>query len=264
MTESAKTLARQFLEAVEIMARLRSPGGCPWDLEQSHQTLKKYMIEEAYELLESIDKNDDAEMMEECGDVLLQVLFHARIAEEEGRFSIQDVLECLCEKLISRHPHVFGNAVADTAHEVLDRWEKLKRKEKPERTSILDGIPKKYPALMQAEKIQKKVTKIGFDWDHIDQVFDKFTEEWGEFREAHDAREPAKIEEELGDMLFALVNIARYVHVDPEEALKKTNQKFERRFRYIEETLGQQNKSLKDATLEEMDALWDKAKALEK
>ncbi|MDX9752752.1 MAG: MazG family protein [bacterium] len=155
MSDSTKSLADQFLQAVQIMARLRSPGGCPWDLEQTHQSLKKYLIEEAYELLESIDNQDDAEIMEECGDVLLQVLFHARLAEEEHRFTIQDVLACLCDKLVSRHPHVFGDAKADTPQEVLIRWEKLKNKEKPHRTSVLDGIPPALPALMKAEKIQK-------------------------------------------------------------------------------------------------------------
>lgn len=264
MVESKKTLPDQFMEAVNIMARLRQPDGCPWDREQNHLTLKKYMIEESYELLESIDENDDSLIMEECGDVLLQVLFHARIAEEENRFTIQDVLECLCEKLISRHPHVFGDLTADTAAEVLERWEKLKRKEKPERTSILDGIPKEYPALMRAEKIQRKVAKVGFDWEKIEEVFAKFEEEWGEFRQAYTNQNPQEIEEEIGDMLFALVNIARYVQVDPEEALQKTNQKFSRRFRHIENSLQKQNKTLHDSSLKEMDALWDEAKQLEK
>lgn len=263
MSDSTKSLADQFLQAVQIMARLRSPGGCPWDLEQTHQSLKKYLIEEAYELLESIDNQDDAEIMEECGDVLLQVLFHARLAEEEHRFTIQDVLACLCDKLVSRHPHVFGDAKADTPQEVLIRWEKLKNKEKPHRTSVLDGIPPALPALMKAEKIQKKAAKVGFDWEEIDQVFDKVEEEWAEFRQAYKSYDPAHIQEEMGDLFFALVNVARYVDIDPEEALEKTNQKFIRRFRYIEETVAKQNKTLPECTLAEMDAIWEEAKTLE-
>ncbi|MBD3266218.1 nucleoside triphosphate pyrophosphohydrolase [bacterium] len=264
MPEQEKTLTEWFQDAVEIMARLRAPGGCPWDREQSHESLKKYLIEESYELLEAVDACDDKAIMEECGDVLLQVLFHADIAREEGRFDIADVIECLCEKLISRHPHVFGDVEADTAAEVLDRWEKLKRTEKPERTSILDGIPKDFPALMKAEKTQKRAAKVGFDWQKIDEVFDKFEEEWGEFRRAYTQEDPAQMEEEMGDLFFALVNVSRYVKVHPEEALQKTNKKFNRRFRYIEEKLAARNKTVNEATLEEMDALWDEAKLLEK
>jgi tetrapyrrole methylase family protein/MazG family protein len=221
------------------------------------------MIEEAYELLESIDEADDKAMMEECGDVLLQVLFHAQIAQEEDRFSITDVLECLCEKLISRHPHVFGDTEAETAAEVLERWEKLKQDEKPERTSILDGIPKEYPALMRAEKLQKKAAKVGFDWNHIDQVFDKFEEEWAEFRQAYKNRDQQEMEEEMGDLFFALVNVARYVRIHSEEVLQGTNQKFDRRFRYIEQKLAEQNKTVHDSDLQEMDALWDESKKLD-
>lgn len=257
-------IAEKFVELVEIMSRLRAPDGCPWDREQTHLSLKKYMIEEAYELLDSIDSGNDKAIMEECGDVLLQVVFHAQIAEEEGRFSILNVLETLCDKLIRRHPHVFGDRITNSADEVLRRWEADKQKEKPERTSILDGVPKSLPGLMQAHQIQDRVSRVGFDWKRIEEVFEKFEEEWQEFREAQTDRHRQRLEEELGDLFFALVNIARYIHVDPEQALSKTNQKFTRRFLYIEQEIEKRNKTLEEASLEEMDELWDEAKRLEK
>lgn len=256
--------AEKFLKLVEIMARLRSPDGCPWDNEQTHISLKKYLIEEAYELLDSIDAGDDKAMIEECGDVLLQVVFHARIAEEAGRFSMDDILTILCDKLIRRHPHVFGDRTTNTAEEVLRNWEADKQKEKPERKSILDGIPKSLPGLMQAHQIQDRVSRVGFDWQRIEEVFEKFEEEWSEFREAQTEQHRQQMEEELGDLLFALVNISRYIHVDPEQAIAKTNQKFLRRFAYIERAIAQRNQTLEESTLKEMDALWDEAKALEK
>jgi len=254
----------KFSELVEIMRRLRSPDGCPWDNEQTHETLKKYMIEEAYELLESIDAGDDKAMIEECGDVMLQVVFHARIAEEQGRFTIADVLESICGKLIRRHPHVFGDRSANTAEEVLRNWESDKKKEKPERDSLLDGIPADMPALMRAHRIQDRVSRAGFDWRRIEEVFEKFEEEWEEFRQARSEEHRQKVEEELGDLLFALVNIARYVDVDPEQALAKTNRKFIRRFHHIESELQKSGKTLEESNLEEMDALWEDAKRLER
>lgn len=254
----------KFEDLVAIMAKLRSPDGCPWDNEQTHETLKKYMLEEAYELIESIDAKDDKAIIEECGDVLLQVVFHARIAEEEGRFTIDDVVKKICDKLISRHPHVFGDRDAHSAEEVLRNWETDKKKEKPERESILDGIPIHLPALMQAHRIQERVSRVGFDWQQIEEVFEKFEEEWQEFREARSEEHRQKVEEELGDLLFALVNVARYVDVDPEQALAKTNRKFSRRFNYIERQTKQAGKTLDDASLEEMDAFWEEAKQIEK
>lgn len=252
------------MKLVQIMARLRSPDGCPWDKEQTHLSLKKYLIEEAYELLESIDAGEDKAIIEECGDVLLQVVFHARIAEEEGRFNIEDVLTVLCDKLIHRHPHVFGDRDANSAEEVLRNWEADKQKEKPERRSILDGVPKSLPALMQAHQIQDRAARVGFDWEKIEEVFAKFEEEWGEFHETHREQNRERMEEELGDLLFALVNISRYIQVDPEQALTKTNQKFLRRFLYIEQEIEKRSQSLEEASLQEMDALWDEAKRLEK
>jgi tetrapyrrole methylase family protein/MazG family protein len=256
-------VGRKFVELTQIMAKLRSPAGCPWDREQTHEKLKKYLIEEAYELLEAIDDQDDLAMAEESGDVLLQVVFHAQLAEEENRFNIEDVLNAINEKLIRRHPHVFGDRAAKTADEVLRNWEADKLKEKPERESLLDGVPKHLPALMRAEKLQKKAAKAGFDWERIEQVMEKFEEEWGEFRHAFKSQRKREIEAELGDLFFALVNVARYVHVDPEEALTLTNHKFLRRFQHIEQKLREQNKTPAESTLAEMDALWDEAKSLE-
>ncbi|MBN2328668.1 MAG: nucleoside triphosphate pyrophosphohydrolase [Candidatus Omnitrophica bacterium] len=263
MSES-NAISEKFMKLVQIMARLRSPDGCPWDKEQTHLSLKKYLIEEAYELLESIDAGEDKAIIEECGDVLLQVVFHARIAEEEGRFNIEDVLTVLCDKLIHRHPHVFGDRDANSAEEVLRNWEADKQKEKPERRSILDGVPKSLPALMQAHQIQDRAARVGFDWEKIEEVFAKFEEEWGEFHETHREQNRERMEEELGDLLFALVNISRYIQVDPEQALTKTNQKFLRRFLYIEQEIEKRSQSLEEASLQEMDALWDEAKRLEK
>lgn len=264
MDDNHDAAAGKFLELVRIMARLRSPGGCPWDNEQTHDSLKKYLIEESYELIDSIDNRDDKALIEECGDVLLQVVFHARIAEEEGRFTIQDVLDSICDKLIRRHPHVFGDQTAADAQEVLRQWEQNKKKEKPERTSILDSVPKSLPPLMQAHQIQERVSRVGFDWREIEEVFLKFEEEWKEFRQARSEEHRRRMEEELGDLFFALVNVSRYVDTDPDQALSKTNQKFIRRFHYIEQELQKQNRRLEEATLEEMDALWDEAKRLER
>ncbi len=262
--DHSEQIKEKFNELVKIMARLRSPDGCPWDKEQTHETLKKYMIEEAYELLETIDAQDDEALMEECGDVLLQVVFHARIAQEEGRFTILDVLEKIGHKLVSRHPHVFSDRDAHSADEVLRNWETDKKKEKPERESILDGIPNHLPALMQAQRIQERASRVGFDWEQVEEVFEKFEEEWQEFRRARSEEHRQRVEEELGDLLFALVNVARYVDVDPEQALAKTNQKFKRRFRYIEDQAKKNQQILNHMTLEEMDGLWEQAKHKEK
>lgn len=259
-----KRAAEKFRELVEIMARLRAPDGCPWDREQTHASLKKYLIEEAYEMLESIDEGDDAALAEECGDVLLQVVFHAQIAAEEGRFAIADVLDAINGKLIRRHPHVFGDRDAATADEVLRNWDADKRKEKPERESILDGVPGALPALLRARQLQAKASRVGFDWERVDEVFDKLEEECRELRQARAEGRAETMREELGDMLFALVNVARYLDVDPEEALQQTNRKFIRRFNYIEKRLKARGRAPDESTLEEMDALWDEAKRMER
>lgn len=257
-----------FEELVEIMKRLHAPGGCPWDREQTHKSLKPYFVEEVYEALDAIDSGSDEHLKEELGDVLLQVVFHAEIADKEGRFTIDDVVRGINEKLKRRHPHVFGETTVGSSGEVLKNWEQIKRKEKREKKggegSVLDGLPKDLPALMKARRIQEKVSRVGFDWDKTEQVMRKVDEELGELKEAREMNDPAKIEEELGDLLFAIANLARFVSVCPEDALRKTIDKFQRRFRYIEQELPKRGKKLGEATLEEMDALWEEVKKTER
>ena len=247
----------------EVMARLRAEDGCPWDKEQTHETLKAYLIEEAYEVIEAIDQADDEALKEELGDLMLQIVFHARIAEEEGRFDIEGVLETSIDKLTRRHPHVFGELEVNGSGEVLANWEKIKKAERKakQKDSVLDGVPEHLPALLKARRVQEKVARVGFDWDNIEGMLDKVEEELGEFRQAYAQQDSSKVEEELGDVLFSLVNVARFVEACPEDALRKTISKFMTRFRYIESVLDQQGIDLKRATFEEMDALWEEAKA---
>ncbi|HHT74046.1 MAG TPA: nucleoside triphosphate pyrophosphohydrolase [Firmicutes bacterium] len=247
---------------LKIMEKLRSPEGCPWDREQTHKTLKRYLIEEAYEVLEAIDSGDPELLGEELGDVLLQVVFHAQIAKELGAFTMDDVIDSICEKLIRRHPHVFADTEVESVGEVMRNWDAIKKMEKHgrERTSILDGVPKEFPALMRAEKIQKKAAKVGFEWDDIHGAFGKVGEELEELRTALDSEDGEKIKDEFGDVLFALVNVARYAKVDPELALQDATSKFIQRFRFIEEKAQAQGRSLEEMSLAEMDALWDQAK----
>lgn len=255
-----------FDELVAIMKTLQAPGGCPWDREQTHQSLKPYFIEEVYEAIEAIDSGSDEHMKEELGDVLLQVLFHAEIASREGRFDIEDVIQVIIDKLKRRHPHVFGEVSVDGSSEVLKNWEAIKRREKREKSddaSVLDGLPKSLPALIKARRIQEKVSRFGFDWEHTEDVMLKVEEELRELKEARVNNDPAAIEEELGDLLFAVANLARFVSVCPEGALKKTIDKFQKRFRYIERELPRRGKKLGEASLEEMDELWDEIKAKE-
>jgi len=253
-----------FDRAMGIMRRLRGPGGCPWDAEQSHDSLKRYLIEECYEVIEAIDKQDDALLKEELGDLLLQPLFHAAIAEERGAFTINDVLDTLAGKLVRRHPHVFGDQEIKTSDEQVANWEKIKKEEKgEERKSALSGIPPHMPALMTAQKITEKAARVGFDWEHADQVYAKVLEELHELEETMTARDQERMEAELGDLLFAIVNLGRFLSVNPEEALRKTISRFTSRFGHVEETLHSQGIQLKDASLEEMDRLWNEAKELE-
>ena len=270
------------------MARLRAPGGCPWDREQTFDTIKRYTLEETYEVLEAIDNRDWPELTSELGDLLLQVLFYAEMAQEEGRFSIDDVLDALSRKLISRHPHVFGNVKAEDANQVLKNWEALKTEEKKKKQqqvggthaeTLLGGVSSKMPALMEAQKISSKAAHVGFDWPEIKGLFDKLTEETQELQSnikeiPPEALKPAKasqipedvrsrIEDEVGDLFFVLVNIARYLSVDPESALRKTNRKFRRRFGWLEEQLQKRGKKPEEASLEEMEALWQQAKNVE-
>jgi MazG family protein len=280
----------KFERAVSIMARLRAPGGCPWDREQTFDTIKRYTLEETYEVLEAIDNRDWQELPGELGDLLLQVLFYAEMAQEEGRFSIDDVLDALSNKLISRHPHVFGDATANDSAQVLKNWEALKLQEKRKSLQtegqpdsgpepLLSGVSSKMPALQEAHKISSKAAHVGFDWPNIKGLFEKLSEETRELDE-HIGKIPAvdeaaaeklkvpdalkeKVEDEIGDLFFVLVNIARYLSVDSESALRKTNRKFRRRFGWLEQQLRRQGRTLEEATLDEMEALWQQSKTLE-
>lgn len=265
------------------MARLRAPGGCPWDREQSFDTIKKYTLEETYEVLEAIDDRNWAELPGELGDLLLQVLFYAEMAREQELFSIDEVLDALSTKLISRHPHVFGDVDAKDSHQVLRNWEALKKQEKKHRATetdaYLESVSSKMPALMEAGKISAKAAHVGFDWPEVGGLFDKLEEETRELQEHVQSvpsgalqpegrsRVPAelreKLEDEVGDLFFVLVNIARYLSVDPESALRRTNRKFRRRFGWLEGRLRAQGKQLEQATLAEMESLWQQAKSHE-
>jgi MazG family protein len=280
----------KFERAVAIMARLRAPGGCPWDREQTFDTIKRYTLEETYEVLEAIDNKDWKELTGELGDLLLQVLFYAEMAQEQGSFTIDDVLDTLSNKLVHRHPHVFGDVKANDSAAVLKNWEALKAEEKrkilqnsgeelqgkPE--LLLDGVSSKMPALQEAHKISSKAAHVGFDWPTVQGLFEKLSEETHELQEhvqkippagssAENPRLPDELrqsmEDEVGDLFFVLVNIARYLSVDPESALRKTNRKFRRRFGWLEEQLRRQGRTLEEATLDEMEALWQQAKTLE-
>lgn len=254
----------RFGELIRIMARLRGDGGCPWDREQTHESIKPYFVEETYEALEAIDEGDPDKLREELGDVMLQVVFHARMAEEAGLFGVADVLRTINEKLVRRHPHVFGSVEANTAQEVLFNWEQIKQAERKRAAgtaSVLDGVPRELPALLRAHRLQEKASRVGFDWAEVGPVLTKVEEELGELRAALQAESPARIEDELGDLLFSLVNLSRFLSVNPEEALRKTIARFIRRFRYIEEELAARGSSPAQSSLQEMDALWDRAKA---
>lgn len=249
---------------INIMDRLRSPGGCPWDQQQTHQSLKPYLIEEAYEVLEAIDRGQDDAFVEELGDLLLQVVFHAQIAREAKRFSMEDVAGAISEKLIRRHPHVFGDTNVENADQVVKNWDTIKAQEKKRKgkePSVLDGVPRHLPALLRARRLQERAARVGFDWEDSEEVADKIREEVSEFLEARSSGSPEEIQEEFGDLLFSLVNLARFIHVCPEEALTQTNDKFLARFSFVETELKKAGKQPKTATLAEMDALWEKAKS---
>jgi tetrapyrrole methylase family protein / MazG family protein len=253
-----------FDQVIAIMRRLRGTGGCPWDAEQSHESLKRYLLEEAYEVIEAIDTGSDDLLKEELGDLLLQPVFHAAIAEERGAFTMDDVLTTLADKLIRRHPHVFGDQEIKDSEAQIANWEKIKKTEKgEERRSALSGIPPHLPALMKAHKITEKAARAGFDWEHVDQVMAKVLEELHEFEEAMAQGRQDRMEAELGDLLFAIVNLGRFLSIDPEEALRKTISRFQSRFSYIEEQLHSTGRHLQDACLDEMQALWQEAKTRE-
>jgi MazG family protein len=265
-------MSKSFDELVAVMTRLRAPGGCPWDAEQTYQSLSQYLLEEAYETFDAIhaagETGDTAHLVEELGDLLLQVVFHSTIAAERGDFTIDDVAAGVAEKLVLRHPHVFGDKELNSAQDVLDNWDTLKANErkasgKPEKAaeSILDEVPVHFPALLEGLKLTKRAAKVGFDWQDIAHIFEKLEEEVVELKDAIRSDDFEHISEEIGDLLFVIVNLARHLDIEPETALKKTNRKFRRRFKFIETELYSSGKSLEVADLAEMDALWDKAKA---
>jgi MazG family protein len=295
------TTGERFERAVAIMARLRAPGGCPWDREQTFDSIKPFTLEETYEVLEAIDNRDWEELSGELGDLLLQILFYSEMSREQGTFTIDNVLDRLSTKLVDRHPHVFGNIQADTSSEVIRNWEAIKAEEKKKRLangggksakpseepeSVLGGVSTAMPSLLEAHKLSSRAAHVGFDWPNVDGLFDKLHEETEELR-AHLKDFPApgprpqdrniagsgkqqipdelraRMEEEVGDLFFVLVNIARYLSLDPESALKKTNRKFKRRFQWMEERLRDAGRSPEQATMEELEGLWQQAKQLE-
>ena len=270
-------MSKSFNDLVQLMARLRAPDGCPWDRKQTHASLKPYLVEEAYEVLEAIDHTDITRLREELGDVLLQVIFHAQIGTEKETFSIEDVIHALSEKLVRRHPHVFGTADEKqenlNAEDVKVRWEQIKRNEREEKgqdSSALEGVPKTLPALLRAYQVQARAARVGFDWSDLTPVLGKLEEELQEFRDAMAASTAATpstsnqakehLESELGDVLFTMVNIARFLKINPEEALRTTINRFIDRFQYIETQAAVNGRALQDMTLEEMDSRWEQAK----
>lgn len=250
------------------MARLRAADGCPWDREQTHDSLKPYLLEEAYEALEAIDDGDDEELCKELGDVLLQIVFHAQIAREEQRFDIDDVARAIVDKLVRRHPHVFADTEVADADEVAANWDEIKKQERREKgaeaPSHIDGIPKNLPALMRAQRMQARASRQGFDWSAIDGPLDKVEEEFTELRQALQEGERDDIEDEFGDLLFALVNTARFIEINPEEALRRSVDKFERRFRAVEKHLRERGETMEDTPLASLDNVWDEVKRQER
>lgn len=251
---------------VEIMRKLRGEGGCPWDRKQTHESLRTYVVEEAYEVVQAIDDRDDEELCEELGDLLLQVAFHSQIASESGRFDVGDVIRGIVEKLIRRHPHVFGDVEAKDSKTVLRNWERIKQRERADEEgepgSILDNIAGAMPALMRALKVQAKASRVGFDWPDVTGALEKVREEMDELEQARKAGDKARMAEEVGDVLFAFVNVARFLKVDPEIALGRAVDKFIARFKHIEMRAGEANRRIEDMTLDEMDSLWEEAKEL--
>ncbi len=256
-------MTNNFPALVALMAKLRGPDGCPWDLKQTPESLKPFLIEECYEVIDALDEGSPEKIREELGDLLFQIIFHARIAEEEGKFTIYDVIADINDKMVRRHPHIFGNTQVSSDKEVVANWEKIKKKEKgyAERKSILEGVPRHLPSLLRAHNLQERVARVGFDWSSIDEAMPKLEEEMAEFKESLKKEDAAGIEEELGDIFFMLVNISRFLGVNPENALRKTISKFIHRFRYIEEHAANAGKSLDEMTLEEMETLWQESKS---
>ncbi|WP_071393063.1 bifunctional methyltransferase/pyrophosphohydrolase YabN [Bacillus tuaregi] len=254
-------LYKDFSKLRGIIAELRGPNGCPWDLKQTHESLKKYLIEEAYEVIEAIQEKDIDHLIEELGDVLLQVLLHAQIGEDDGYFSIDDVIEGLAAKMVRRHPHVFGDKIAETAEDVVKNWQEIKQEEKGEQLqSILGEVGTSLPTLLRSFELQRKAAKVGFDWPDVSGAWEKLKEEIGEFEEEINQGRDEQAIKEFGDILFAFVNIARFYDINPDEALFMTNQKFIRRFQYIEKKVSESNRPFTDYQLEELDRFWEEAK----
>jgi tetrapyrrole methylase family protein/MazG family protein len=273
--ESARLTAGEWFEKLAaVQARLRAPDGCPWDREQTHASLRTYMIEEAYEVLEALETGDDTKFREEMGDLLLQIVFHSQIAKEQGRFTVSDVIREVHDKMVRRHPHVFGEKRAKDAAELLKNWEQIKKEERraagmkgadgsqhaAKDGSLLDGVSRALPATLEGFQLTRRAARIGFDWRSVEGVFDKMSEEAAELRQALSAKDRKRAEEEMGDLLFASVNLARFLEIDPEIALKKANAKFSTRFRQMEEWAAKSGKALADVSREQMEELWETAK----
>ena len=261
----AEASGEQFDALVRIMERLRADNGCPWDREQTRETLKPFLIEEAYEVVEAIDEGDPKHLMEELGDLLFQVVFHAQVAAERREFTIGQVLAETADKMVRRHPHVFGDGTASTTREVLEQWEELKREERNAVAAIpasaLDGVPRELPGLLRAQRLQDKASRVGFDWPEISGAMAKVEEELGELKEAIGSAVPEAVEEELGDVLFSLVNLARFLNLSAEDALRRSVARFAARFQHMEEAVQRDGRRLKEMSIEEMDRLWEEAKS---
>lgn len=249
-----------FNELVDIVAKLRGPDGCPWDREQTRESLKQYLVEEFYELIDALEENDDKGMREEMGDLLFQIVLQSQLSKEEGKFDINDVIADIAGKMVQRHPHVFGEKNIDTSDEVVEWWEESKKREGKNHDSAIGGVPRSLPALLRARKIQMKATKVGFDWNRIEDVFEKLEEEIAELKEAIKEKNHKEIEDELGDLFFVLVRIANFVEVNPEDALSRTIRKFDQRFRHIEAAAAGQGRKISEMTLAEMEVFWQEAK----
>lgn len=262
--ETANGTGAKFQRLVEIMARLRAPGGCPWDREQTFQSIKPYTLEETYEVLDAIDRRDWDELRAELGDFMLQAVFFAQMAAEEKLFDIGDSLDAINQKLIRRHPHVFADGTARTGDEVTKRWDEIKAEERKEKADapqgLLASVPRALPALVEAQQIASRAARAGFDWRNAEEVLEKLDEERAEFAQACERGSHDQIEDELGDLLFVLVNLARFVKVDPEQALRRTNAKFRQRFGHVERRLAAQGKQVNGTPIEELEALWQEAK----
>ncbi len=266
--ESATRAGAEFAELVRVMARLRAPGGCPWDRKQTFDTIKAYLLEETYEVMDAIDRRDWDGLKEELGDLLLQPVFFGAMAEEQGLFAVADSLRAINEKLIRRHPHVFGDAEAETAEDVKVRWDEIKQQERAEKgeapiTSVLEGVPRNLPALVEAEKIGAKAAGLGFEWPTIDGVLEKIQEEAEELAQAQSHGDSAEVEHELGDLLFTVVNLARFLKVDPEQALRKSNGRFRQRFAHVERAVAGSERTFSETSLDELEEFWQAGKRSE-